>query len=309
MSEILVWHHADLDGICAAAIIHNYYSGHNDRVTHKPVSYNKPIPFDSITPNMAKLYIVDFSLQKDGNWESLYEYCAGLGIDNIVWIDHHESELKRKKPEWVDQLKGIRDINRCGAMLTWQYFNNLDSSDDTVYLGGSPPEVVKVVDKWDRWIHEDDPKILNFVAGMRVQDKSNLPYSYLWSKLLRAFYWDRISIEIRNDGRTIRKYNSNTDASYIHSFGFEVEFEGHKCYAVNRGMTSSKAFDSLHKKYDILMPFVFDGKQWTITMYSETVNVGAIALKYGGGGHRGAAGFQHNNLSFLITCDKPQQGG
>jgi nanoRNase/pAp phosphatase (c-di-AMP/oligoRNAs hydrolase) len=51
-----------------------------------------------------------------------------------------------------------------------------------------------------------------------------------------------------------------------------------------------------------MMPFCFDGKQWTYSMYTlKDINVSEIAKKYGGGGHKKAAGFQSDKL--LITME------
>ena len=49
------------------------------------------------------------------------------------------------------------------------------------------------------------------------------------------------------------------------------------------------------------MPFVFDGTQFTISLYSEVVDVSEIAKKYGGGGHKGASGFHCKQLPFSKT--------
>lgn len=48
------------------------------------------------------------------------------------------------------------------------------------------------------------------------------------------------------------------------------------------------------------MPFSFNGRNgtWTYSMYSKIVDVSNIAKKYGGGGHRGAAGFNLDKLIF-----------
>ena len=52
-----------------------------------------------------------------------------------------------------------------------------------------------------------------------------------------------------------------------------------------------------------MMPFVFDGSKWTVSIYSTNKNIDCseLAKKYGGGGHKGAAGFQCENLPFSIT--------
>ncbi|MDO5845105.1 MAG: DHHA1 domain-containing protein, partial [Methanocorpusculum sp.] len=51
-------------------------------------------------------------------------------------------------------------------------------------------------------------------------------------------------------------------------------------------------------KYEIFIPFVFDGEQYTVSLYSTTVDVSEIAKSFGGGGHKGASGFQCAELPF-----------
>lgn len=43
-----------------------------------------------------------------------------------------------------------------------------------------------------------------------------------------------------------------------------------------------------------MMPFVFTGKKWVFSIYSThpEIDCSVLAKKYGGGGHKGAAGFQ-----------------
>jgi nanoRNase/pAp phosphatase (c-di-AMP/oligoRNAs hydrolase) len=47
----------------------------------------------------------------------------------------------------------------------------------------------------------------------------------------------------------------------------------------------------------------FDGKQWRVSLYhapsKEHHDLSKIAVKYGGGGHRGACGFKTDKLPFL----------
>jgi nanoRNase/pAp phosphatase (c-di-AMP/oligoRNAs hydrolase) len=47
--------------------------------------------------------------------------------------------------------------------------------------------------------------------------------------------------------------------------------------------------------YPVCIAYVHDGEKFTVSLYSTTVDVSKIAKKFGGGGHKGAAGF---------TCDK-----
>lgn len=49
-----------------------------------------------------------------------------------------------------------------------------------------------------------------------------------------------------------------------------------------------------------MIVFVRDGKKWTVSLYSKKDNVDCskIATKYGGGGHKKAAGFECYELPF-----------
>lgn len=47
----------------------------------------------------------------------------------------------------------------------------------------------------------------------------------------------------------------------------------------------------------------FDGRKWDVSLYhadgKEQHDLSLIAVKYGGGGHRGACGFRSDKLPFL----------
>ena len=95
------------------------------------------------------------------------------------------------------------------------------------------------------------------------------------------------------------KYRDGWAKEYLKRFGFEVDFEGLNCFAVNLGNCNSEYFKSLPEgKYDAFMPFAYNGEKWTVSMYSKTHDVSDICKKYGGGGHAQAAGFTCEELPF-----------
>ena len=53
------------------------------------------------------------------------------------------------------------------------------------------------------------------------------------------------------------------------------------------------AFLDSEDKYDLLVAWVFDGYKFNYSLYSTNpdVNCAEIAERFGGGGHKGAAGF------------------
>ena len=101
------------------------------------------------------------------------------------------------------------------------------------------------------------------------------------------------------EGAAMIKYRDGWAKSYLERFGFEVEFEGLNCFAVNLGNCNSEYFKSLPEgKYDAFMPFAFNGEKWTVSMYSTTHDISGICKKHGGGGHVKAAGFTCVELPF-----------
>jgi len=55
----------------------------------------------------------------------------------------------------------------------------------------------------------------------------------------------------------------------------------------------------IDKNYDIWIACVFDGSVWIVSLYSLEADVSVIAKKYGGGGHKKAAGFKCRDLPFI----------
>jgi oligoribonuclease NrnB/cAMP/cGMP phosphodiesterase (DHH superfamily) len=115
---------------------------------------------------------------------------------------------------------------------------------------------------------------------------------------LRPLYVPKKELEA---GKIALKYRDNYYAGLVKAWSFFVNFEGYKAIACNAGSVSSQLFDIVEEEYDIMMPFVFNGKKWTVSLYTkkENIDVSEIALKYGGGGHRKAAGFQCDTLPWL----------
>lgn len=66
-----------------------------------------------------------------------------------------------------------------------------------------------------------------------------------------------------------------------------------KFICINRERFNPSNFNiDYHKDgYDGVATFYYTGKHWSFSLYSDTVDCSVIAKQYGGGGHKGAAGF------------------
>jgi oligoribonuclease NrnB/cAMP/cGMP phosphodiesterase (DHH superfamily) len=288
------FYHNDLDGRCAAWAVHAWVGIYPNadgalRGDFIEINYNKPFPFEIIQPD-EQVWIVDYSISPD-------EMKRLLKItDNVTWIDHHQTAID-KYADFPHEIRGVRQSGEAGCMLTFKYIHwytargegpiDLSASNPRILI----PEHVMLVEDWDLWKFRFGDRTREFNAGMSMEDTS--PESDIWWKMTGC---SKELDQVISNGKVALKYRAQWAKEFMKSWSFPVEFEGHKCIAANLGHCNSSYFDSIDDGYDILMPFIFDGKKWTVSLYSKTVDVSQIAKKYGGGGHKGASGFQCERL-------------
>lgn len=273
------FYHTDMDGKCAGAIVYWGQNPLNKRYELEciPINYKDDFPFDKIQRD-EKVYIVDFSLQKDGDWEKLLAITK-----DIIWIDHHRTAIE-SAPKEIQDLSGIRLDGVAGCVLTWQYFNP----------NRNLPRIVELLGDYDIWAFKFGEDTNRLQAGIRLWETN--PEHTNWSEWFKDYEDMHKEIEA---GYCALRYRDNCYQSLIKGWSFRSEFEGYKAICCNAGSVSSQLFDSVKEDYDLMMPFVFDGKQWTVSLYTKKdIDVSEIAKKYGGGGHRQAAGFQCRKLPF-----------
>lgn len=277
------FYHRDMDGQCAAAIVyHSQVWMYQDGVTAMTpemidIDYKDVVDLSKISPN-EEIWIVDFSFKPE-----VMEKVLQL-TKNITWIDHHKTAMEYK---YSQELKGIRDNSFSGCELTWKY----------IHPDIPLPLVVKMLGRYDVWDFSEYKNDLNKLqAGIRLWDTS--PISDNWERWLRGSY-DATDELLR--GTIALQYRDSQYASLIKAWSFFAEFEGYKAVCCNAGSVSSQLFDSVKEDYDLMIPFCFDGKQWTVSLYTKKdIDCSEIAKKYGGGGHKQAAGFQCKELPFKI---------
>ena len=244
-----------------------------------PINYNLQFPFDSIKPS-EQVAILDYSLQKEGEWKKLLAITK-----NVIWIDHHKSAIEDKNAP--KRLEGIRDSKDAACALTWKYFNRTTT-----------PFVVRLIADHDTWTFNFGEETREFQIGIRSLDVH--PSSELWRTLLRATRSDPMVQEILGNGKIISDYVTKENEYKIGSWAFEATFEGYNCICCN-ALGGSLVYGELSKDYDLMLNFIHDGQQYTFSIYTtKDIDVSEIAKKYGGGGHKGAAGFQIEKLPFTF---------
>ncbi len=271
------YHKSDLDGHCSGAIVKMKYP----ECEMFGVDYIDDLVGVSLKEGET-IFVVDFSFSP-GGMDVLIIEC------NLIWIDHHKSAIKKMEDFTPGHsIQGLRSVGKAGCELTWMY----------LYPNDPVPEVVTLLGRYDVWDHESNQDVLPFQYGIREQ-KNTLPHSEIWSILFKDI--SRIHIaDICDKGVIIQKYQAAQDEKYAKGMSYEVEFEGLRALVMNKPYSNSKVFDSIYdpERHDIMILFGVKPGEFKYTLYTDKteIDVSELAVKYGGGGHRGAAGFYSKEM-------------
>lgn len=296
-----IFYHNDLDGRCAACLVLSGTMTEEERVDLIEMDYNKEFPIEDVHEN-EEVYIVDFSIEPE-MMEKLLEK-----TNKVVWIDHHKSAIA-KYSDFPHEIKGIRRNGVAGCMLTYCYLNHMTNcghgevTEFDESMTEKAPMFVKLIADQDVWTFKYE-NTREFVLGLSVYDTT--PTSDLWAELLKDEADDREFIDdIIEDGKLLMAYRDNLAERVCHATGFEAYFTDGKftydCYTINASNINSDWFKSIDQdKYDILMSYYYDGTRYNYSLYSTKLDVAEIAMKFGGGGHKDAAGF--SSYDFLVKA-------
>lgn len=292
---MICFYHNDADGKCAGFWVNELAKRTNkdDFARFVLMDYSKTFPIWTIKKD-ERVYIVDFSIDPDSMRELLKI------TKDVIWIDHHKTAIEKYKDFEYD-IRGIRYDGVAGCMLTWCYLELMtDGGEGAVHpfeleMTKDAPMFTKLIADWDVWQFQYGNYTRYFMTAFNTGDFH--PCSGEWFALLHG--GDKTCKKMAKEGITMMQYRDGFAKSYISRFGFETEIDGHKAFAMNLGNCNSEFFKSLPEgAYNIFIAFCFDGKVWTVSLYSKTVDVSEIAKKYGGGGHKSAAGFVTKELPF-----------
>lgn len=193
--------------------------------------------------------------------------------NSVIVIDHHVSQKDAVKIS-TDYLY---DIKHSGAVLASKYF----------FPKNKVSKLALYVEDKDIW-------------------KLKLPYvnevlAAVGTKELDFKTWDKLALDFESKtkfkqlveiGSEIVKYNERNINSLV-SGAELVKFAGKKVYAVNSSVLVSEVGNILAlktKSFSIVWT-VRDGKLKVSMRATGKSDVSKIAVKYGGGGHKGAASF------------------
>jgi hypothetical protein len=112
---------------------------------------------------------------------------------------------------------------------------------------------------------------------------------------------------IIRQGKVISQYRSRENEKRARSCSFETNLQGVRAVAINAGLTNAHVFKGVWdpSRHDLMVTFYWMSKgSWRVTLYTDkpSVDCSALAGKFGGGGHKAAAGFECRDLPFPLAA-------
>lgn len=270
MRTIVIYHGGNcFDGFCAAWVLSKVCPD----AEFVPANYGDSPP--DVTG--ANVIVADFSYKRLVMLD-LIRQTRG----NLVVLDHHktaEAELKGIEAECyrdtLDRLPTVVfDMNKSGGRLAWEWVN----------VTGSAPWLVDYTEDRDLW-------------------RWALPHSREINAALRSYpmsfdCWDglacRRAADLVTEGEAILRCERQTVDSHVRN-ATEIDIGGHRVLAVNATTLTSEIAGALaaDRPFGACWFDRGDGRRvWSLRSRAGGVDVSEVATRFGGGGHRGAAGFQ-----------------
>jgi oligoribonuclease NrnB/cAMP/cGMP phosphodiesterase (DHH superfamily) len=248
-----------------------------DTVIYLPARHGEGFKLSEDEIRGAEIYITDFAYSKEV-LERIRVVAKSLKV-----LDHHKTA--------AEQLQGLEycefDMQRCGAMMTWDYFHGL----------GTAPRLIHYIQDRDLWRFQlpFSKEVNAVVQSYPIQKEENFVE---FEKLLLQLEDPQGFQSIVSEGRAILRFQRQfIDMAISRSFRM-IQMESYEVPAVNTSIFESEVCHRLLEIYPNA-PFV---ATFYSTAKSNTENyslrsrgdfdVSQIASRWGGGGHAAAAGFQ-----------------
>ena len=274
-----IFHHNDADGRCAAFIMSMYFfNQHGYQSEFIEVNYG-----DDLLAAVERVHVGDVVAIVDFSFKPNLMAIILSKAERVIWCDHH---VTAKDYDYGIKLPGYRDFGEkglAGCECTWSW----------CFPDKPIPSFVSLLGDYDAWRLEQAPMCFEFYEGLKFHDSS--PLGTLWSSLLTVSGFDS---ELIRKGKLAIRYREAYCAEMYRDFSYETVIDGHDAIALNLFRFGSNQFAEHFKEYPVCIAYAYDGRQFQVSLYSETVHVGEIAKKFGGGGHHGAAGFICEKLPF-----------
>lgn len=265
MQPICFYHASCLDGFGSAYIVHEEVGAEL-----VPMHYGREVPWHKIQQGQI-IFIVDFSFDAD-----IIHRMAAIG-EYVILIDHHKTaeHLKDPRHSFAKNVKLLIDTSpeNSGVGLTWKYFNP-----------NTPmPVMFRHIQDRDTWQFVY-PQTKAITAALFTYDMTIDMWQWLLSRPI---------LDIIKEGECLLR-KQEKDIESIMRNSYIGTFAGYNVPMVNSNVYMSELGNRLAKDKPFAVVYYYDGAQhcYNISLRSNDkgLDVSEIAKKFGGGGHRNAAG-------------------
>ena len=264
MKDIIIIYHGDCpDGFSGAWAASKKFG---DEAEYIPVQHN-----EKVAPGLTnkEIYFIDFVYPKKETDVLIAKN------KRVTAIDHHataEATVKMTQDY-------VFSIENSGAVLAWRYF----------HPGKPVPRLLQYVEDQDIWKFS----LPNTRAIASYLDAFDFSFA-IWNKLAADFEDDEILKDFVTKGSVILTYENHIAERLIKENATQVEMDGHQAHVANvpHEMASLIASIMIKRGHPFLISWIEEKDRIHVSLRSDgSIDVSKIALKFGGGGHKGAAGF------------------
>lgn len=277
MKTYVLFHAGCWDGLASAWCARRFLQDRVPDVIYQPVQYDSPAP--ELEPG-SRLLLLDFCYPL----EQLMAWWKGArAMKFLTIIDHHKTH-EEIIAQFIKQLEGpdsrlrlVFNGNRSAAPLAWIHFFEQEPV----------PGMIQYIEDRDLWAWK--------MTGSREVCACLRSYPLAFETLDKysLMTYQQIYMEMFSPGEAILRREKQIIDSHLR-FASEMEIAGHKVLCTNATVLTSEIAGALAKG----RPFgacYFDSKEgkriWSLRSTAEGIDVSEVAKKFGGGGHKHAAGF------------------
>jgi oligoribonuclease NrnB/cAMP/cGMP phosphodiesterase (DHH superfamily) len=288
MNPLCIYHSPCVDGFGAAWVVRDFYGAGN--VDFHPGVYSQPPP--DVTGR--DVLIVDFSYKRP-----VLDQMA-QSASSILILDHHKTAAEDLAPFRIEEcgagrftyadtasmwrdfeelgrpmIAALFDMDRSGAGLTWDYFRP----------SVGRPLLIEHIEDRDLWK-------FNLPGTREIQAALfSFPYDFeVWDNLFAA----DVSL-MAKEGEAIERKHFKDVEELIKGTRRRMIIGGHDVPVANLPYTMSSDAGHIMAKGEPFAACYLDtpeGRTFSLRSSNDGTDVSEIAKKYGGGGHRNAAGFK-----------------
>ena len=334
---LIIYHKDDNDGVLSGAMFVNYLTDvmkvSRDDIETYGADYNMLAEFSAankpttLHEKYENLIITDISFGEKGYMKKLFKEFGS----NMVWCDHHSPIIKESFSGGFGNIPGERLTDRSAILCVYKFlYDPLDED----WTSGRIPMILNVLSAWDSWTYEQRGYSIDFVRnvnkGLTFDCNLELEKMIRFEQPINCFHQNVSSMNemysdkvrelsenyincLKEIGRTLNEYDDINADNNVRNCG-DTEWkvvdedtgDRKACALFIQGASTSQMFKSLigtDVKHGIVLKHQKNGN-WTLSLYNvnedEDFHCGEfLKKKYGGGGHKGAAGCTLTEEQFI----------